>query len=209
MKLVQKQFLKGSREFEIIGEAVTYRYKTALKEEKLTFDLRMLNPEPEINPPFLEFQSRVNREALLSLWIDKPNAREFQAFVDEVSRRARYEYNSFAGLKSGSMPEGLAANVYEEPPDFDEPAQPSRGKKSKPVRLADIDLSIQMLEQYLEADEIEPLLEALKALKAEPDEESHFAGLVAAFEQLGPRQGAILTYAPYVGILLSDDPFGY
>lgn len=209
MKLVQKQFLKGTREFEIVGEAVTYRLKTPLKEEKLTFDLRMLNPEPVKNGSFLEFQSRVNREALLSLLIDKPNADQFQNFVNEIKQRARQEYNTFAGLKAGSMPEGLAANVYEEPPDFDEPGQSSPKKRAKPVRAADIDLSIQMLEQYLDADDIGPLINALKALKAEPENGSHFAQLVTAFEQLGPNQGAVLTYAPYVGILLSDDPFGY
>ncbi len=209
MKLVQKQFLKGTREFEITGETVTYRYKTPLREEKLTFDLRMLNPEPELNQPFLEFQSRVNREALLSLWIDKPNADEFKRFVDEVTQRARQEYNAFAGLKAGTMPEALAANVYEEPPEFDEPGQQKKPKQPKPVRAADIDLSIQMLEQYLDADEIGPLLKTMRALKAEPENGSHFTQLVADFEKLGPRQGAVLTYAPYVGILLSDDPFGY
>ena len=79
----------------------------------------------------------------------------------------------------------------------------------KPVSVESIDSSIQMLEQYLDAEEIRPLLTALEALKAEPENESLFAQLVTAFDDLGPRQGAVLTYAPYIGILLSDDPFGF
>ena len=210
MKLVQKQFLKGSREFEIDGDVINFRLKTALKEEKLTVDLRMLDPDPEVNQPFLEFNSRVRGgHPLLTLLIDKPNAAEFKHFVDELKLRARQAYNDFAGLKAGAMPEGLAANVYEEPPDFDAPAPNRKQKQSKPVRVADIDISIQMLQQHLQDDEIKPLLDALEALKKEPDAESNFALLVKAFDDLGPRQGAVLTYAPYVSILLSDDPFGY
>jgi hypothetical protein len=53
------------------------------------------------------------------------------------------------------------------------------------------------------------VLAALRALRTEPENESFFAQLVKAFDDLGPRQGAVLTYAPYIGILLSDDPFGY
>ena len=66
-----------------------------------------------------------------------------------------------------------------------------------------------MLEQHLDAEEIKPVLSALEALKAEPENESSYSQLVKAFDDLGPQQGAVLTYAPYVGILLSDDPFGY
>lgn len=210
MKLVQKQFLKGTREFEIIDDVVTYRFKTALKQEKLTIDLRMFNPEPEVNPPFLEFNSRVKGgHPLLELLIDKPNAAEFKTFVDELKRRARQAYNDFAGLKSGPVTGGLAANVYEEPPDFDEPGRNRNQTKARPVRVADIDISIRMLRQHLGDDDIAPLLDALEALKAAPEDESNFALLVKAFDDLGPRQGAVLTYAPYVSILLSDDPFGY
>lgn len=207
MKLVQKQFLKGSREFEITGDAVSVRIKSPFREEKLTVMLAVLNPDPVINQSFLEFHSRVKREPLLSLLRDKPNARKFNAFVDELKRLARREYNAFAGLKDGSLLEGMEANVFEEPPEFDQPARSRRGKTAKPVNTDNIDTTITMLERYLVADEIRPLLSALEALKAEPENESRLGQLISAFDELGPQQGAVLTYAPYVGILLSDDPF--
>lgn len=208
MKLVQKQFLKGSREFELTDDIVNFRSKTPLKEEKLTIDLSILNPEPVVNEPFLEFHSRVKCGPLLSLLIDKPNSQEFNAFVDELKRRARQAYNAFAGLKTGSLPQGMEANVFEEPPEFDESEQVRIETRIKPVRVPDIDISIQMLKQHVDIDEIEPLLSALEALKTEPENESYFAQLVKAFGDLGPQQGAVLTYAPYISILLSDDPFG-
>ena len=162
-----------------------------------------------MNVPFLEFHSRVKCSPLLSLLIDKPNSQEFNAFVDVLKQRARQEYNAFAGLKAGSLPAGMAANVFEDPPEFDEPGPNRIEKMVKPVSVESIDSSIQMLEQYLDAEEIKPLLTALEALKTEPENESLFAQLVTAFDNLGPRQGAVLTYAPYVSILLSDDPFGF
>lgn len=208
-KLVQKQLFKGTREFEIVDDVINFRLKTPLKEEKLTVDLSILNPDPEVNEPFLDFHSRVKCGPLLSLLIDKPNPQEFNAFVDELKQRARQEYNAFAGLKAGFLPEGMAANVFEEPPEFDESEQVRIEKKVKPIRITDIDISIQMLEQHLDVEEIKPLLTALEALKAEPENESCFGQLVQAFDDLGPRQGAVLTYAPYISILLSDDPFGF
>lgn len=183
--------------------------KTPFKEEKLTIVLSMLNPNPVVNKPFLEFHSRVKCGPLLSLILDKPDSETFNAFVNHLKIRAREEYNAFAGLKAGSQPEGLAGNVYTEPPEFDEPGESPTRKNPKPVNIAEIDSAIQMLEQYLEAEAIKPLLSVLEALKAEPENESHFSQLINAFDNLGPQQGAVLTYAPYVGILLSDDPFGY
>jgi len=209
MKLVQKQLLKGTREFELIDDVINFRIKSPLKEEKLTVDLSILNPEPVVNEPFLEFHSRVKCGPLLSLLIDKPNAQEFNAFVDELKQRARREYNAFAGLKAGNLPEGMAANIFEEPPEFDQASKNGAGKKAAPVNVERIDEAIRMLERHLDDEEIKPVLTALQALKAEPENESCFAQLVKAFDDLGPRQGAVLTYAPYVSILLSDDPFGY
>ena len=207
MKLVQKQLFKGMREFEIVDATINSRIKTLRKEEKLTVDLAMINPEPDVNGPFLEFHSRVKCDPLLSLWIDKPNAKEFNAFVEELKQRVRQEYNLFAGLRAGVLPEGMAANVFEEPPKFDEPGQNRIEKNVKPVSVVNIDSAIQMLELYLDAEEIKPFLTALEALKAEPENKTYFGQLVAAFDELGPRQGAVLTYAPYVNILLSDDPY--
>ena len=209
MKLVQKNFLKGSREFEIIDDVVNVRIKSPFKEEKLTVDLSILNPEPAVNEPFLEFHSRVKCGPLLSLLIDKPDAQKFNAFVDELKQRARQEYNAFAGLKTGSLPEDIAANVFDEPPEFDESEQVRIEKKVKPIRVAEIDVAIQMLERHLDGAEIKPTLVALEALKEEPENESCFDQLVRAFDDLGPRQGAVLTYAPYVGVLLTDDPFEF
>lgn len=205
MKLLQKRFLKGSREFEILDDIVNVRLKTRFTEEKVSVMLTILNPEPEVNEPFLEFHSRVKCSPLLSLWIDKPNAAEFNAFVDELKSRARQEYNAFAGLKSGSNPQALAGNVYEEPPEFDEVKNPFE-RKAKPVNVESIENTIEMLGQYLDVDEIKPLLNALEALKANPENASDYRQLLKAFDELGPRQGAVLTYAPYIGVLMSDAP---
>jgi hypothetical protein len=74
--------------------------------------------------------------------------------------------------------------------------------------VAKVDNAIQMLERYLVVEDIKPLLTALEALKAEPQNESYLAQMENAFNDLGIMQGAVLTYAPYIGILLSDNPFG-
>jgi hypothetical protein len=205
MKLVQKQFLKGSREFEIVDDAINVRIKTLFKEEKISLILTVLNPDPVVNGPFLEFHSRVHGGRTLSLFVDKPSTEKFNTFVTELKRRAREEFNAFAGLKTGVKLERLAGKVYEEPPEFD---APSKKKIGRSVIVENVVIAIQMLNQYMDAEEINPLLSALEALKEEPENESCLGLLVEAFDNLGPRQGAVLTYAPYINILLTDDAFG-
>lgn len=61
-----------------------------------------------------------------------------------------------------------------------------------------------MLSEYVGGEEIDPLLSALKALQSDPQNIEHFSRLAREFDALGPSQGAVLTYAPYIGILLSD-----
>jgi len=75
------------------------------------------------------------------------------------------------------------------------------------VDLHRIDTSIRMLKQYLEADDIAPLIEVLESLAADPRNAALRAQLSAIFDGLGPLQGAVLTYAPYISIVLAGDLF--
>lgn len=205
-RLVQKQLLKGSQTFEIIEEAVEVRIKPPLKEaESLSVVLRAINPEPVIDSTHLHFNSRVNGEPLLSLWLAKPNAEVFNAFVSTLKQRAQAEYEEFTGLGATKRAAGLAGNVYEEPPEFDGDEVVSAAKSGMvdPDKLGS---SIEMLKQYLEDDSLQPLLSALAALQAEPQSARRFGQVADEFNALGIQQGAVLTYAPYLSVMLYDDP---
>ncbi len=81
-------------------------------------------------------------------------------------------------------------------------------KKLQSIKLDDIDIALQMLKTYLNAQDIAPLLSALETLRTQPQNEAHQVQVANAFHELGPLQGAALTYAPYLHIFVSDDPFG-
>jgi len=98
-KLIQKDLLRGTREFEIVDEEIRVRIKTLFKEKRSTVVLEILNPDPVTNGSNLEFHSRVKCGPLLTLFVDKPNKAEFDAFVEEVSRRAKSAFDAFAGIK--------------------------------------------------------------------------------------------------------------
>jgi hypothetical protein len=206
-KLVQKHLFKGTQEFEIVDDVVNIQIKSPFKkEETLTVMLAVLNTEPVISKSRLEFTSRVNNEALVSLYLAKPNAEEFNAFVNHLKQKVRDEFKAFAGLKAETST-GLEGNVYEEPPEFDSAEAVNSHKKWKPVKTADVEDSIRMLREYVGGEEINPLLSALGALLEEPDNDEIRKSVFIEFEALGPVQGAVLTYAPYVGVLMSGDPY--
>jgi len=201
-KLIQKRLFKGTQEFEIVDDAINIHIKSPFKpDETLTVMLAVLNPEPIIGKSRLEFTSRVNNEALVSLYLAKPNAEKFNAFVNLLKQKAQEEYNEFAGLTAADTK--LEGNVYDEPPDFEDTDKPA-GSVRKPVRVEAVEESINMLSEYIGGAEIDPLLSALKALQSEPENIEHLARLAREFDALGPGQGAVLTYAPYIGILMSD-----
>ncbi len=203
-KLIQKHVLKGTREFEIIDDTVVVRSKAPLKnEETLTVMITVLNKDPVISKSLLEFTSRVNNEPLLSLFLAKPNPEEFNAFVNLLKERIEDEFNAFAGLKSASA---MSRNVDQEPPEFDTPdaQRTARGKKVLPER---VDEAIRMLNLYIDTSNIEPFMSTLEALKANPDDTSNLTRMIEEFQALGPNQGAVLSYAPYIGALMSDDPY--
>jgi hypothetical protein len=98
MKLIQKSLLKGTQEFELLDDEIRVRIKTPLKSKEKSVPLEILNPEPEIEGSYLHFHSRVKCGPLLSLYLNNPNEKEFNAFVDAVKEKALKEFNSFAGI---------------------------------------------------------------------------------------------------------------
>ncbi|MGB0723398.1 MAG: hypothetical protein ACPGU7_13490 [Gammaproteobacteria bacterium] len=203
MKLIQKHLLKGTQTFEIIGDTVEVESKRWKTGEQLTVMLSVLNPEPVITQSTLDFVSRVNGEALLSLWLGKPNQREFNAFVSRLRQLAEAEYNTFSGLKSTSPAEGQARAEDIEPPEFGEDETRIR----QAVNVEELGNTIRMLETHVGGEGIVPLVDALRALQEAPEDGQCLTRVVTAFNELGPLQGAVLTYAPYLISLMSDDPY--
>ena len=75
------------------------------------------------------------------------------------------------------------------------------------IDLVKIDDAIQMLNEYIKGNSIKPLISILEALKKDPDNKSLLVQVSDALKDLGVMKGAVLTYAPYVWIMLSEDPF--
>ncbi len=99
-KLIQKHFLHGTQELELRDDLIKVRINSFLKGKKeLDIDLAILNPEPVISKTQLHFHSRVKCGPLISLYLNKPNREEFNAFVEAVKAKAKSEYDAFAGLK--------------------------------------------------------------------------------------------------------------
>jgi hypothetical protein len=79
---------------------------------------------------------------------------------------------------------------------------------NQPLDASSIDDSIVMLESHLDAAQIAPLVAVLREMAVAPQDAALLARLSDVFAGLGVLQGAVLTYAPAIGALLSDDPFG-
>jgi hypothetical protein len=209
MKLVQKSLLEGTREYEIIDDdTLSVRIKRLLKEEKLTVSLSMLNPEPVLNGSELEFYSDYKGRPILSLLLNKPNAAEFDTFIDTLKKKIIGEDDILTSVDDDSqdtkVSEALARNVYEEPPLFFEDSADRRDITSVlPVNAERLSDDISMLKTYLEEEDIRPLIDSLETLKAEPDNEAAYQKMLDAYDVLGIKQGAVLTYAPYLKVLLS------
>jgi len=212
MKLVQRRFLKDTREFEIIDDAVYVRIKGLLKEEKLTVSLSMLDPEPVVNGSELQFYNRYKGRPVLSLLLNKPNAEEFNAFIDTLKKKITGDDNTSASVEADisedTRAEALARNVYEEPPEFDEPGDTREKISFQPVIAERLSEDITMLKTYLDEDDIKPLIDSLETLKAEPGNEAAYQKMLDTFNELGFKQGAVLTYATYLQVLVSKHVSG-
>ncbi|MBK5937791.1 hypothetical protein [Halochromatium roseum] len=208
-RLVQKHRFLVTQELDIVDDEVRVCIKSPWREEKLRVMLTVLNPEPVIKKSRLEFTSRVNGETLLSLYSGRPNTAQFNDFVSSLKQRAQEEYNAFAGLKASANRQMFAGNSDEEAPDFDTSNADEAARARHEVDAEKVDDAMRMLTTYLDAEAIGPLILALEALKADPQNESHLDRVVHAFSAVGVTQGAVLTYAPYLGVLLSDEPRGW
>jgi hypothetical protein len=205
-RLVQRDLFKGTQELEIDGEEVRVRIRSWFREENLTVMLTVLNPEPVIRKSRVEFLSRVNGEPLLSLYAGKPDAESFNAFVGLLKQRARDEYGAFTGLRTGAGTADASSPL--EGLQEEDPWDMREGQDLAPppaIDAARVEEAIRLLKLYLDEEEIGPLLSALQALKAEPESESRRDRVVNAFAALGPTQGAVLTYAPYLSNVLAHD----
>jgi len=174
-KIIQKHVIKGSREFEIVEDMVNYRIKTPLGKEELSVVFSALKVEPVVSDSMLSFVSRVNGEALVELFLDKPDKETFEAFVRNMQQHITQE-------------------------DF------SCLRPNKKVIHVDVELvgtTIDMLKTYIDSDEINPLLNVLTEIKANPDNTENLQDLAVAFNELGFIQTSVLTYAPYINSLLS------
>lgn len=75
------------------------------------------------------------------------------------------------------------------------------------IDAASIEESLAMLERYLAAEDIGAVVAVLREMLERPEDGTLLPRLSAAVDELGILQGAVLTYAPVIVGLLSDDPF--
>ncbi len=100
-KLIQKQFLCSTQEFELLDNLIRVKITRPFKKkQELDVVLAMLNPEPVISNSRLNFHSRVKCGPLISLYLNKPDSEEFNAFVEAVKAKAKLEYAAFTGQKN-------------------------------------------------------------------------------------------------------------
>jgi len=175
-KIVQKHPERGTREFELVDDAIEYEINSQFANEKLSVVLSVLAPEPVVEGSMMYFLSEVNREALIKLFVDLPDAETFANFVSTLQQRIREE--GFGKLD--------AANRRSE------------------ITREQVDTTIRMLETNLEVTSIEKLLSTLRYLAEAPDNRDYLNNVVEAFNDLGMQQGPVLTYAPFFTTLLSS-----
>lgn len=175
-KIIQQHPDLGTREFELVDDAIEFRINNQFADEELSVVLSVLDPEPVVDGSMMYFVSEVNREALIKMFVDMPDTETFARFVGTVQQRIREE--SFGQLDASN--------------------------RESEITSEQVDTTIEMLETYLEPTGIEGLLEALRHLSEVPDNRERLDKVVAAFNNLGVQQGPVLTYAPFFNTLLSS-----
>lgn len=75
------------------------------------------------------------------------------------------------------------------------------------IDAAGIASSIEQLQERFGKDDVAPLVAVLEAMKRNPQDSALMDQLSEALDGLGIMQGAVLTYAPYLAVILSDSSF--
>ena len=175
-KIVQIHPDQGTREFELVDDAIEYRISSPFGDEELSVVLSVLSPEPVVDGSMMYFISEVNREALIKLFVDLPDARTFEGFVHTVKQRIREE--DFGNL--------------------------SADNRKSTITKEQVDTTIHMLETNLDPANIDELLGTLRTLAEMPNDHEQLNRVVEAFNDLGAQQGPVLSYTSFFNTLLSS-----
>lgn len=180
-RIIQKHPDLGTREFSLVDDTIEYRISNQFGDEELVVVLSVLAPEPVVDGPMMYFLSEVNREALVKMFVDLPDANTFAKFISTMQQRIKEE--SFGTLDADN--------------------------RQSVITGEQIDTTIRMLETYLDPDSLKSaplaaLLSSLQQLSDAPEDKTRLSQVVEAFDDLGMQQGPVLTYAPFFNTLLSS-----
>lgn len=176
IRIVQKHPELGTREFELVDDAIEYRIASPFGDEELSVVLSVLSPEPVTDATMMYFLSEVNREALVKLFLDLPDPATFTEFVQTVKRRIQEE-------------------------DF---GKLSADNRKSTITREQVDTTIRMLETHMDSGSIGELLLALRGLSEQPGDHGRLDLVVKAFNSLGMQQGPVLSYTSFFNSLLSS-----
>ncbi len=175
-KIVQKDPDRGTREFELVDDAIEYRISSPFGDEALSVVLSVLSPEPVVDGSMMYFLSEVNREALIKLFVDLPDAETFAEFVSTLKQRIKEE-------------------------DF---GMLSADNRKSDITQEQVDTTIRMLETNIDPASIDELLSTLRDFSEAPGEHERLNRVVEAFNNLGVQQGPVLSYTSFFNTLLSS-----
>lgn len=176
IKIVQKDPDRGTREFELVDDAIEYRISSPFGDEELSVVLSVLSPEPVVDGSMMYFLSEVNREALIKLFVDLPDAETFAGFVRTLKSRIKEE--DFGNLSSDN--------------------------RKSAITQEQVDTTIRMLENNIDPASIDELLSTLRDLSEVPGDRELLNRVVEAFHSLGMQQGQVLSYTSFFNTLLSS-----
>ena len=171
--LVQKHPIKGTREFQLVGDEIQYTIQSPFKTNSLSVLFDILESDPVISGSTLSFISKVNKEPLVELLLDKPDKETFDQFVESI--RQKIIKNDLGRFRVTD--EGVDVSL---------------------LRLTE---SIELLQKNVDPTEITLLLSTLDELKNKPSDIQCQSNVAEAFNELGFAQSQVVFHAPYLNFL--------